>query len=270
MEKQTLLSADYLDIIYDQRNKAYGGYELRKHYNRRVGKACAFLLLGVSALASFSFIPSGAGNIVEHPHGPVVLTDVSIEPPKEVEKVKLGTLPPPPPPPAVKTKVFIVPKITDDPVPDDKHMTENKNMHDAISGPSNNDVDSGNLSIGPPIINNKPGGGPAVITESKPAEPVIWVPQMPQFNGDMNDYISKHINYPEMARSTGVQGKVLVKFVVNEDGSVSNAAIARGIGGGCDEEALRIVRAMPKWKPGRQNGIPVKVYFTLPLSFEIN
>jgi protein TonB len=269
MEQQTLLSADYLDIIYDQRNKNYGGYELRKHYSQRMGKACAFMLLGVAALASFSFIPSRTTTDVTHHTDPTVLTVVDMTPPlKEIPKVKVETPPPPPPPSPVKMKINTPPVITDDLVPDDKRMSENKAMHDAVSGPSNVDVDSG-AGIAPSIV-TRGGGGPAVTTETKSSEPVVFVQQMPEFIGNMADYITKHIVYPEAARNSGVEGKVLVKFVVNEDGSVSNATVVRGIGGGCDEEALRIVRGMPKWKAGKKNGNAIKVYFTLPLTFALN
>ena len=99
---------------------------------------------------------------------------------------------------------------------------------------------------------------------------MVWVEQMPQFIGDMNGYISNHIHYPAQASSDGTTGKVIVEFVVNEDGSVSNVKVLRGIGGGCDEEAVRVVSGMPVWKPGKQNGKPVKVLFRLPITFVLN
>jgi protein TonB len=73
-----------------------------------------------------------------------------------------------------------------------------------------------------------------------------------------------------MARETHIEGRVTIKFVVNEDGSISNAKVVRAIGGGCEEEALRVINSMPKWKPGKQNGKAVKVYFTLPVNFVLN
>ncbi len=118
-----------------------------------------------------------------------------------------------------------------------------------------------------PVDTKVPGTGVADKTEPKNEAPVIWVEQMPQFIGDMDVYLSSHLNYPDAARDANISGKVLIRFVVNEDGSVSDAVVERSIGGGCDEEALRMIRSMPKWKPGKHNGKAVKVYFKLPINF---
>ncbi len=83
------------------------------------------------------------------------------------------------------------------------------------------------------------------------------------------EYIARNIKYPAMARESGIQGRVFVNFVVEPNGSVSNVKILRGIGGGCDEEAIRVVEAMPKWTPGRQRGKAVRVSFNLPVRFTL-
>jgi TonB family protein len=98
------------------------------------------------------------------------------------------------------------------------------------------------------------------------------VEQMPVFPGGDEGrikYLVENIKYPEAARKAGIEGTVFVTFVVEKDGSVSNARILRGIGGGCDEEALRVVSAMPTWKPGVQRGKPVRVQFNVPLKFNL-
>ena len=92
---------------------------------------------------------------------------------------------------------------------------------------------------------------------------------MPEFIGDIYGYLNKSVRYPRQAINAGVQGRVIIQFVVNEDGHISRAAVMHGIGGGCDEEALRVVNAMPAWKPGKQNGQPVKVNYRLPISFKL-
>jgi protein TonB len=92
---------------------------------------------------------------------------------------------------------------------------------------------------------------------------------MPQFNGDLMKYLAAHVNYPELARNAGIAGRVVIEFVVNEDGNVTDARVVRGIGGGCDEEALRVVKAMPAWKAGKQNGRKVKVFYMLPIVFAL-
>jgi TonB family protein len=92
---------------------------------------------------------------------------------------------------------------------------------------------------------------------------------MPKFNGELNAYLMQNIHYPQKAIDKNIEGKVYVKFVVNEDGSISDVTIIKGIGGGCDEEAKRVVMAMPNWSPGMQNGKKVKVMFTLPVLFKL-
>ena len=82
-------------------------------------------------------------------------------------------------------------------------------------------------------------------------------------------YLSENIKYPEMAKQKNTQGKVLVTFVVEKNGSISDVKVAKGIGDGCDEEAVRVISAMPKWKPGMQNGKKVRVSFAIPISFRL-
>lgn len=104
------------------------------------------------------------------------------------------------------------------------------------------------------------------------AEIFTIVEEMPEFPGGMNklaEYLGKNIKYPQMARESGIQGRVFVQFVVEPDGSVSNVAVMRSLGGGCDEEAIRVVKSMPKWKAGKQRGKPVRVSYILPVNFKL-
>ena len=104
------------------------------------------------------------------------------------------------------------------------------------------------------------------------AEIFTIVEEMPEFPGGMQklaDYLAKNIKYPQMARESGIQGRVFVNFVVEPDGHVSNVNVMRSLGGGCDEEAMRVVKAMPKWKPGKQRGKAVRVSYILPVNFKL-
>jgi|SRR5688572_19776285 len=95
---------------------------------------------------------------------------------------------------------------------------------------------------------------------------------MPEYPGGeeaMYSFIQKNVKYPSMAKETGIQGKVYVQFVIRKDGSVTNIEVIKGIGGGCDEEAIRVVKLFPKWKPGEQGGKPVDVRMRLPFSFKL-
>jgi periplasmic protein TonB len=96
-----------------------------------------------------------------------------------------------------------------------------------------------------------------------------YVEQMPTAGYDYQDFLNKTIHYPDSARVHNIEGRVIVKFVVNEDGSISDCSIARGVDSYIDAEALRVVRSFPRWKPGHQNGKLVKVYFTLPINFRL-
>lgn len=98
------------------------------------------------------------------------------------------------------------------------------------------------------------------------------VESMPEFKGGMQllyEYLGNNIKYPVMAKESGIQGKVYVTFVVERDGSITDVQVLRGIGGGCDEEAIRVVQSMPNWKPGKQRGKPVRVQYNLPVRFTL-
>lgn len=108
--------------------------------------------------------------------------------------------------------------------------------------------------------------------EIKEEEIFVIVEEMPSFPGGdvkMMEYLAKNIKYPQMARESGIQGRVFINFVVEPDGHVSNVKVIRGIGGGCDEEAVRVVKAMPKWKAGKQRGKAVRVSYNLPVNFRL-
>ena len=95
---------------------------------------------------------------------------------------------------------------------------------------------------------------------------------MPEFPGGdqaMMDFVAKNVQYPQEARDKEISGRVLVGFVVEKDGSITDVKVVKGIGGGCDEEAVRVVKAMPKWKPGKDKGKPVRVSYMMPFTFKL-
>jgi protein TonB len=103
--------------------------------------------------------------------------------------------------------------------------------------------------------------------------PLTFVEEMPEFPGGeqkLQEYLKAHIEYPNAAIDAVRQGKVLVRFVVNEDGTITNVEARNTIGFGLEEEAMRVVRAMPRWTPGKNNGIAVKVWFQVPIFFKLN
>lgn len=268
MDINKILKSDYLDILFEGRNKSYGGYELRRNYPKRVGRSMivigAIFLVGVGSYVFANMKKKG----IEKPKP--ILREVTLAEPPPIDPKKPPPPPPPtePPPPVKPTVKFTPPVIEkDEDVKEDEKPPDVQEVKEAAAGIKTQEGDPN--GIDPGIVDN-PGTGTGVV-EAAPPPPQIftYVEQMPEFNGNVQEYLGNKLRYPDQAREAGIEGRVIVKFVVNEDGDISDANVVRGIGGGCDEEALRVVKSMPKWKPGKQNGRPVKVYFTLPISFKL-
>lgn len=158
--------------------------------------------------------------------------------------------PPPPPPPEPSTELIIV----DDDVEIEEEFT---------------------IDVEATVYTEIQEFTPIIVQEEEVAEDVIFtvVEDQPSFPGGEEArirYLTDNLRYPQMAREAGIQGTVFVTFVVERDGSVTDVRVLRGIGGGCDEEAVRVVRNMPRWQPGRQRGQPVRVQFNMPIRFVLN
>lgn len=126
-------------------------------------------------------------------------------------------------------------------------------------------ADSVKTVVSPEIIKSD-----KIIPEDSTKEVFNVIDEFPEFPGGQEalmNYLATNINYPREAMETGIQGIVYVTFIVEADGSITNIEVPKRIGGGCDEEAIRVVQSMPKWKPGKQDGEPVRVSFSLPIRF---
>ena len=95
------------------------------------------------------------------------------------------------------------------------------------------------------------------------------MPEYPGGDQAMMDFVAKNVQYPQEARDKEISGRVLVSFIVEKDGSIADVKVVKGIGGGCDEEAVRVVKAMPNWKPGKDKGKPVRVSYMMPFTFKL-
>lgn len=168
---------------------------------------------------------------------------------EEIIQTKQEVKPPPPPPPKQVTVLNIV--------EDDVEIEEE------IEIDAEADMDTEVEEYIPVVMEDD---------EVEEAEIFYIVESMPEFPGGetaMRKYLGKNIEYPQMARESGIHGRVFVTFVVEIDGRVTDIKVQRGIGGGCDEEAIRVVKNMPRWKPGKQRGKPVRVQFNLPIKFTL-
>ncbi len=283
MNKAKILQTDYLDILFTNRNKEYGSYELRKHYNKRALKAMSVMLAALLLAIGIPFIigklkPERTDHSIPVRETTFILSNVDLGKPKDIPKIP--ELPGKQSGPIAKTFKNTVPKIiTNEAVKPELKPPTFDELADSHSGPVNHEGAEGGTEIA--LTENAEGHGkgsgevPGAGTVGnhvveKETGPRDFVEEMPEFPGGypaMVAFISKNLKYPLMALEAGIEGKVFIKFVVGTDGRIESAKVIRGLGGGCDREALRVVNTMPKWKPGRQNGHAVKVYFTLPIHF---
>jgi protein TonB len=267
MDTNKILKSDYLDIVFEGRNKSYGGYELRRNYPKRVKRS-------LMALGGIALLVAGYGVYANMPEKiektKPILKEVTLSEPPPIDPKKPPPPPPPaePPPPVKPTVKFTPPVIAkDEEVREDEKPPEQAELKEASAGVK---TEAGDINGIDPGIVDKPGTGTGVV-EAAPPPPAIftYVEQMPEPPFDVNGYLSDNLRYPDAAREAGIEGRVVVKFVVNEDGDISDAQVVRGVNGDLDAEALRVIRKMPKWKPGKQNGRPVKVYYTVPVSYRL-
>ncbi|HRO41524.1 MAG TPA: TonB family protein [Flavipsychrobacter sp.] len=264
MDINKILKSDYLDILFEGRNKSYGGYELRKNYPKRVLRSM-LVLAGIGlATGTYAII----SNLNKDDNRKVaMIKEVTLAEPPPIDPTKPPPPPPPPePPPPVKPTVKFTPPVIkkDEEVQEQEKPPPIEEMKDKSAGIKTQEGDPN--GIDPGIVDPGPGTG---AVEAPPPQIFTYVEQMPEPSVNVNEFLSKNIRYPELAKENNIQGRVTVRFVVDEQGEVSDVNVVKGIGGGCDEEAKRVVMKMPKWKPGKQNGKAVKVYYTLPISFRL-
>ncbi|MFM9946131.1 MAG: energy transducer TonB [Bacteroidia bacterium] len=256
------------ELVFADRNKEYGAYQLRKNYNRVYSNA---LLITVAVFIVGFAIPKLVSVLT--PKEDVVANDntqLDLTPPPVDENEPEPPPPPPPPPPPVQEMVrFIPPVVVDEPIPEDEIPPPQEKLNETQAGTT---TQKGDGDIDLPV--DLDGDGDKPIEPVKPPEIFTAVQEPPEFVGGeaaMMKYIYENINYPEAAKNNQVEGKIRIKFTVAPDGSIKNAHVISKdkIGFGCEEEAIRVIEGMPKWKPGRQNGNAVHVYFNLPVTFKL-
>jgi protein TonB len=249
------------EIVFEQRNRAYGAYVLRRDYdNRLVIILFGFILLLGAAFASYVFVKNlPKDKVIDAPK--VDSTFTVAPPPKD------DTPPPPPPPPAPPTEKivkFVAPVVVDE------EVTDEVVIPDENIKVGKQDVEGSEDSFEAPVEEEvKPQ-----VVEEKPEEVLTFVEEDAEYPGgypSMMKYIQDHLNYPPSAIELGIQGKVTLKFVVEKNGQVSNVSVVRGIPGcaECDKEAVKVVTNMPNWKSAKNAGKQVRQWNTLPISFAL-
>ncbi|GHV57355.1 cell envelope biogenesis protein TonB [Bacteroidia bacterium] len=268
MTKDIDLTAQrWLDLVFADRNKQYGAYVLREESGKR--HLNALLIVAIAGMALI-FLPRVIKSVMPAPAvqtevTEVNMTDLTTEVPEEDQIKQIENVPPPP---QLKETVQFTPPIIkrDEEVTNElisqQELTENKAD---ISVKTVEGVKEGGVDIAD-LQDHK-----VVVQEEKP-QIFSHVEVMPSFPGGekaMMQWLQDNIQYPVIAQEQGIQGRVIVRFVVGPDGSVGNAEVQRSLDPSCDKEALRVIKKMPKWVAGKQNGQAVSVYYTLPVLFRL-
>lgn len=262
MKTETAVASGWDDLIFENRNKDYGAYDIRRSYSGNTTMAtliCMLAATGLLVLSQFSFFdekPSG----IKSTGGVVVLDKFKVKPVKpEIKPQK-----------QVTTKAF------------KKDLELAVVKHDVIDKPEekNDDLEqttplTGETGDGQTETSGgETSGG---IAETAPTINVNTVfngaEVMPSYKEGMEGmirYLQRKMNYPARSKRMGVEGTVYVEFVVNREGKVIDLKIVRGISEDCDKEAMRVISSMPAWNPGSQQGIPVSVRMVMPVKFKIS
>ena len=275
MAKIDLISRDWTEMVFEGRNKEYGAYRLRKNAGKRNLYSLITIFIAALAIWGISLV-----KFVESRTKTVAQTSVAElstlnQPKKKAEvkqqqKVKLEQ--PEKVVERVKSSVkFTAPVIKkDDEVkPEDELKTQDELMNTktaigALDVKGNDDANGEVLKIKEAVAQPEP----------KPEVEKVFdvVEQMPSFPGGPSallEWLSNNVKYPVVAQENGVQGRVVVSFVVERDGSITDVKVVRGVDPSLDKEASRVVKAMPRWIPGKQNGSAVRVKYNVPVAFRL-
>ncbi|GAB3910806.1 hypothetical protein GCM10028803_50920 [Larkinella knui] len=274
MAEVTTNPATLDDIVFADRNKAYGAYALRKDYSRTVYRSLIIgSVLFLLAMATPSIISVLTPKEDEQA---MVEVDLMKLPPPPIDP---NEPPPPPPPPVelpkVNTVKFLPPEVKpDEEVPEETPPPTVEELKEAVAAEKTQEGDPNAEEV---IVAPEETAGPTKVeaaVEAAPKEDQIFtvVEQNPEFPGGlaaMGQFLQKNLRYPPAASRANISGRVFVSFVVNTDGSIQDVTVLKGLGFGTDEEAMRVVKAMPKWRPGKQSGRPVRVKYNLPINFQL-
>ena len=274
MAKIDLTSKEWCDLVFEGRNKSYGAYDLRMSSPKRHNVAMFIVL--IVAVVGFS-LPSLIRIMTPEKTEDFTVTEVtqlSDLPKAEVKKnEELKPMAPTTPPPPLKSSIkFTAPVIKDD---DEVSDDEDIKSQDELAANSKiaislADVKGNDEINGQDIADFREFVQPeAPVEEEKPYQAVEQMPQFPGGETALLKFINDNIRYPIPAQEAGIQGRVVVRFVVSKTGEIRDVTVLRSVESSLDKEAVRVIKMMPKWIPGKQNGNSVAVYFTVPVVFKL-
>ena len=275
-----LTSREWRDIVFEGKNKDFGAYKLRESSPARHTKAIVWVVISVAIILVLLIL--SVSGVFSKPEEEQITTAtvqeiaaVEAEEEEIEEEEEQFQMPEPeevvaPEEVANQQRVTDLLIVEDDKLEDDKQV---KNQEDVLENEAQAgalDITEGTNDLNKITIKEEVIAAPKV-EEEQPMN-IAMVEQKPEFNGGeaaMYKWLSENIVYPSAASEQGVQGRVVVEFVVGKDGSITNVRVLRPRPPALDKEAVRVVKAMPKWIPGRNNGQPVKVTYTLPVTFKL-
>lgn len=267
--KIDLFNKQWLDVVFAGRNKSYGAYELRRDNSKTTSRAVIIGSVLFILMVSLPLIIRYISGILPEEEKEKI-TEVVLMAPPPINKEELPPPPPEPPKPKIDQVKFpppvVVPaeEVKDEEPPTVEELKVADPGQKSIEGDPNADIK----------IDEPAGEAPigAAVTEDNSIKDFASVEVLPEFEGGMagwGRYLQKNLKYPAMARENNITGRVIVSFVVEKNGNLTDIKVLRGIGGGCDEEAVRVLKNAPAWKPGIQNGLPVRVAYTMPIFFQL-
>jgi TonB family C-terminal domain len=260
--KINIYNEEWCDMVFDGKNKEYGAFALRTHNDQTRTKALLITISLTTVLAAGTLLNQKSHTLAsDELNGKMKLINVTLEPPK-TEPLDVVAPPPLPPKPTIQYSQYEVSnkEFIDDLPTQDQLLAS----HAVIAYKTQDGDENGAVEDLRPVK--------AAVGDEPAENTFIAAEQMPQFPGGteaLKEFLQKNLKYPPTASEMGIAGKVYVSFVVDKTGTINTIKIVRGIGGGCDEEAVRVIKMMGKWTPGRQNGHPVSVFFTLPVTFAL-
>lgn len=275
-----LTSREWRDLVFEGKNKDFGAYKLRESSSSRHTKAVVWVLISVAIILVLLIL--SVSGVFAKPEEEVIVTattqeittmEVEEEIIEEEEKFEI----PEPEPVVAPEEVANQQRVTDLLIVEDEKIEEDKqvkNQEEVLENEAQAgalDITDGTNDLNKMTIKEEVIAAP-VVEEEQPLN-IAMVEQKPEFNGGeaaMYKWLSDNIVFPTIAAEEGVQGRVVVEFVVGKDGSISDVRVVRPRHPALDKEAVRVVKAMPAWIPGRNNGQPVKVTYTLPVNFKLN
>jgi len=258
MAKDNNIVPAFDDIVFEERNKEYGAYKLRKRYNRTV---VVSLLVGIIIIATAIITPyinaKALENRTRRAERQVEIKLENLDTPNEV----VAPPPPPPPPPAdvVQQQKYVPPEVVDSIKPED--MTQLMTADQAQVEVKNTEVVEQVEVVKEEVQQDDPEATPFVVVEE--------MPMFPGGDAALLKYIGENTNYPDVAKENNIQGRVIVRFCVTSKGGVSQVSILKGVDPELDAEAIRVVNTLPKFKPGKQGGKPVNVWYMVPITFTL-